>query len=151
MTKIAILGAGGWGTAIAIVLSRSRKAHEISLWVRNVGLAESIRRDRENKAYLPGLKLQESVRVQADLEAALSGAQIILGAMPSAHARAVYGSALPHAAGTTFVSATKGLEPGTHLRMSEVITQVTAPKFTPRIAVVSGPSLALAPSAGIAS
>ena len=142
MTKIAILGAGSWGTAIAIVLSRSRKAHEISLWVRKVGLAESIRRDRENKAYLPGLKLPESVRVHSQMETVLSGAQIILGAMPSAHARAVYGSALPHAAGTTFVSATKGLEPGTHLRMSEVITQVTPPKFTPRIAVISGPSFA---------
>jgi glycerol-3-phosphate dehydrogenase (NAD(P)+) len=143
MTKIAILGAGSWGTALAIVLSRSRKPHEISLWARNAGLADLIQRDRENKAYLPGLKLQESVRVQADLEAALSGAQIILGAMPSAHARAVYSSALPHAAvGTTFVSATKGLEPGTHLRMSEVIAQVIPSKFPPHIAVISGPSFA---------
>src|SRR5213080_2494049 len=149
MTKIAILGAGSWGTALAIVLSRSRKPHEISLWVRNAGLAESIQRDHENTAYLPGLKLQESVRVQSDLAAALSGAQIILGAMPSAHARAVYGSALPHAAaGATFVSATKGLEPGTHLRMSEVITQVTPPKFTPRIAVISGPSFAVEAARG---
>jgi glycerol-3-phosphate dehydrogenase (NAD(P)+) len=143
MTKIAILGAGSWGTALAIVLSRSRKPHEISLWARNAGLADLIQRDRENKAYLPGLKLQESVRVQAELEAALSGAQIILGAMPSAHARAVYSSALPHAsARTTFVSATKGLEPGTHLRMSEVIAQVIPSKFPPHIAVISGPSFA---------
>jgi glycerol-3-phosphate dehydrogenase (NAD(P)+) len=143
MTKIAILGAGSWGTALAIVLSRSRKPHEISLWARNAGLADLIQRDHENKAYLPGLKLQESVRVQADLEAALSGAQIILGAMPSAHARAVYSSALPHAAvGTTFVSATKGLEPGTHLRMSEVIAQVIPSKFPTHIAVISGPSFA---------
>jgi len=49
MTKIAILGAGGWGTALAIVLSRSRKRHEISLWVHDAGLAESIRSGRENK------------------------------------------------------------------------------------------------------
>ena len=143
MTKIAILGAGSWGTALAIVLSRSRKPHEISLWVRNPELAESIRSDRENKAYLPGSKLPERVGVHSQLEGALFGAQVILGAMPSAHARAIYGSALPYAAaGTAFVSATKGLEPSTHSRMSEVIVQVVSPKFPPRIAVISGPSFA---------
>src|SRR5260370_947614 len=98
MTKIAILGGGGWGTALAMVLSRSRKPHEISLWVRNAGLTESIRHDRENKMYLPGSKLSESVQVHTELEAALSGAQVILGAMPSAHARVVYASALPFVA-----------------------------------------------------
>ena len=143
MTRIAILGAGGWGTALAIVLSRSRKPHEISLWVRNAGLAELIRHDRENKMYLPGSKLPESVQVHSQWEGALSGAQVILGAMPSAHARAVYASALPFAAdGASFVSASKGLEPGTHLRMSEVVAQVFSAKFAPRIAVISGPSFA---------
>jgi glycerol-3-phosphate dehydrogenase (NAD(P)+) len=143
MTKIAILGGGGWGTALAIVLSRSRKPHEISLWVRNTELAESIRRERENKMYLPGAKLLETIRVHPDLEPALSGAKVILGAVPSAHARAVYSSALPLvAAGASFVSASKGLEPSTHLRMSEVIAQVVSPKFAPRIAVISGPSFA---------
>jgi glycerol-3-phosphate dehydrogenase (NAD(P)+) len=143
MTKIAILGGGGWGTALAIVLSRSRKAHEISLWVRDAALAELIRRERENKAYLPGSKLPESVRVHAELEAAVPGAQAIVGAMPSAHAREVYSAALPFAAaGANFVSASKGLEPRTHLRMSEVIAQAASPKFAPRIAVISGPSFA---------
>jgi glycerol-3-phosphate dehydrogenase (NAD(P)+) len=143
MTKIAILGAGGWGTALAIVLSHSRKVHEISLWVHDAGLAESIRNGRENKAYLPGTKLPESVRVHPELEAALSGARVILGAMPSGHARSVYTSALPFvASGASFVSASKGLEPSTHLRMSEVIAQVVSPKFAPRVAVISGPSFA---------
>ena len=143
MTKVAILGGGGWGTALAIVLSRSRKPHEISLWVRNAGLAESLRLGRENETYLPGAKLPQSVRVDPQLEAALSGAQVILGAMPSAHARAVYTSALPFVtAVSSFVSASKGLEPSTHLRMSEVIAQVASPKFAPRLAVISGPSFA---------
>jgi len=143
MTKIAVLGGGGWGTALTIVLSRSRKPHEVALWVHNAGLAESIRCDRENKTYLPGAKLPESIRVHPQLEAALSGAQVILGAMPSAHARAVYTSALPFvAAGASFVSASKGLEPSTHLRMSEVLAQVVSPRFSPRIAVISGPSFA---------
>ena len=143
MTKIAILGGGGWGTALAIVLSRSRKTHEISLWVRDAGLAKLIRGERENKAYLPGSKLPESVRVHSELETAVPGAQIIVGAMPSAHAREVYSAALAFAdAGASFVSASKGLEPRTHLRMSEVIAQVVSPKSAQRIAVISGPSFA---------
>ena len=148
MTRIAILGAGGWGTALAIVLSRSRKPHEISLWVHNAERAESIRRERENKTYLPGAKLPESVQVHIELETMLAGAQVIVGAVPSANARAVYTAALPFVAtGASFVSASKGLEPSTHLRMSEVIAQV-APKSAPRIAVISGPSFALEAARG---
>src|SRR5258707_134895 len=125
MRKIAILGAGGWGTALAIVLSRSRVPHEVALWARNDDLAESIRCERENKLYLAGPKLPESVHVSAALDRTLSGAHAVLGAIPSAHARKVYTAALPFVAiDTCFVSASKGLEPATHLRMSEVIAQV---------------------------
>jgi glycerol-3-phosphate dehydrogenase (NAD(P)+) len=149
MTKIAILGGGGWGTALAILLSRSRKAHEIALWVHNAGLATEIRRDAENKMYLPGAKVPGSVGVHSELEAALAGAQVIVSAMPSAHARTVYAAALPFVgAGTSFVSASKGLEPSTHLRMSEVIAQVVAPRFAPMIAVISGPSFAVEAARG---
>jgi glycerol-3-phosphate dehydrogenase (NAD(P)+) len=149
MTKIAILGAGGWGTALAIVLTRGRKPHEISLWARNPAFVESIRRERENKLYLPGAKLAVSVQVHSQLEAALAGAKVIVGATPSAHARTVYTSALPFvSANAGFVSASKGLEPSTHLRMSEVIAQVVTPKFAPRIAVISGPSFALEAARG---
>jgi glycerol-3-phosphate dehydrogenase (NAD(P)+) len=147
--KIAILGAGGWGTALAIVLSRSRKPHEIALWVHNAERAESIWRERENKAYLAGLKLPESIRIHGELEDTLAGTQIIIGAMPSAHARSVYASAFPFAgADASFVSASKGLEPSTHLRMSEVIAQAVSSKLAPRIAVISGPSFALEAARG---
>ncbi len=149
MTKIAILGAGGWGTALAIVFSRGRKPHEVSLWVHNAERAGSMQRERENKTYLPGAKLPESIRIHGELEVALSGAQVIVGAVPSAHARAVYASAPPFVApSASFVSAGKGLEPATHLRMSEVIAQVVTPKFAPRIAVISGPSFALEAARG---
>ena len=149
MTKIAILGGGGWGTALAILLSRSRKTHGISLWVHNAELAETIRTHRENKTYLPGAKLPESIGVHAELEAGLAGAQIIIGAMPSANARAVYVAAHSFVAvGASFVSASKGLEPATHLRMSEVIAQVFASKFSTRICVISGPSFALEAARG---
>ena len=90
MRRIAILGGGSWGTALSIVLSRSHRAHEITLWVRDAVLAESMRQGRENKLYLPGHKLPDSVHVTHEIEQALLGAGIILGAIPSAHAREVY-------------------------------------------------------------
>ncbi len=135
MRRIAILGGGSWGTALAIVLSRAHRAHEISLWVRDAVLAESMRRERENKTYLPGHKLPDSVHVTHEMDQALVGAGIILGAVPSAHAREVYSAAGRHAAASAaFVSATKGLEPATHKRVSEVIAQVVPPELARRIA-----------------
>ncbi|HMD38805.1 MAG TPA: NAD(P)H-dependent glycerol-3-phosphate dehydrogenase [Candidatus Acidoferrum sp.] len=149
MKRIAILGGGSWGTALAIVLSRAHKPHEIFLWVRDVELAESIRRGRENKLYLPGLQLPETVQVTHDAAAALEYSEVVIGAIPSAHARSVYQRALQHLVpGTAIVSATKGLVPATHARMSEIITQVVSPMFPPRIAVLSGPSFAAEAAAG---
>lgn len=152
MKRIAILGGGSWGTALAIVLSRTYKAHEISLWVRDAALAESIRRDRENVLYLPGYKLPETVQVVHDAAASLENAGVVIGAIPSAYARSVYRRVLPHIVrGTAILSATKGLEPDTHTRMSEVISQVSqavSPECLPRIAVLSGPSFAAEAAAG---
>jgi glycerol-3-phosphate dehydrogenase (NAD(P)+) len=155
MTKIAILGGGSWGTALSSVLSRSRKPHEISLWMRDPAQAEAVARTRENELYLPGCRIPPKVQITGKLQECLYDAGIIVGAMPSAHARAVYTQALPFvqdfvgghttAAATVLVSATKGLEPSTHLRMSEVIAQVFASRqpAETRIAVLSGPSFAL--------
>src|SRR5215510_578442 len=125
MTRIAILGAGSWGTALSVVLSRARKAHEISLWVHNPLLAETLLKHRENHVYLAGVPLPPEIHVTNVLPAALSEAQIVIGAMPSVHARGVYSQALPCVTSEMiFVSATKGLEPSTHLRMGSVIAQV---------------------------
>jgi glycerol-3-phosphate dehydrogenase (NAD(P)+) len=147
--RIAILGGGSWGTALAIVLSRAHQAHEITLWVRDAVLAESIRRERENKPYLPGHKLPDSVHVTHQMDQALVGAGIILGAVPSAHAREIYSAAGRHAdAGAAFVSATKGLETATHKRVSEVIAQVVPLGLAQRIAILSGPSFAAEAAAG---
>lgn len=147
MTKIAILGAGSWGTALAIILSSNDRKHEISLWVHDAALAASLQRERENKTYLPQHAIPPSVSVTNSLKEALSGAAIVIGAMPSAHARSVYTQGLPcFSPDMIFVSATKGLEPETHLRMSMVLTQVLqqtgSVKFSPHIAVLSGPSFA---------
>jgi glycerol-3-phosphate dehydrogenase (NAD(P)+) len=149
LTRIAILGGGSWGTALAIVLSRSPRGHGISLWVHEAALAESMRRDRENKVYLPGHTLPEQVQVTNEIDASLAGAEIILGAMPAAHARSVYSEAVKRiSAHSIIVSATKGLEPVTHGRMSEVISQVIPAPLGPQIAVLSGPSFAAEAAGG---
>lgn len=147
--RIAILGGGSWGTALATVLSRAHKPHEISLWVRDPSLAKSIHGDRENKLYLPGHKISETVHVTHDASASLENAGVVVVAIPAAHARVVYARVMPQLLrGAAIVSATKGLEPSTHARMSEVIAQIALPGFSPRIAVLSGPSFAAEAAAG---
>jgi glycerol-3-phosphate dehydrogenase (NAD(P)+) len=143
VSKIAILGGGSWGTALSIVLSRSRRPHDISLWVRDPALAEAIRRHRENQPYLPGHRVPGKVEVTDQISEAVARAEIILGAIPAAHACAVYSAAASHTSReAAMVSATKGLEPTTHRRMSEVISEVFPAKLAARLAVLSGPSFA---------
>ena len=143
MKKIAILGAGSWGTALAIVLTRSLEPHRVCLWARDAKLAECLRRERVNRAYLPGHKLASHIEITSNLSESLAGAAMVVGAMPSAFARAVYSAARPFwQPDTTLVSATKGLEPGTHSRMSQVISDVLGEATALRTAVLSGPSFA---------
>jgi glycerol-3-phosphate dehydrogenase (NAD(P)+) len=143
VTRVAILGGGSWGTALALILSRTARTHEISLWVHDRRVAEAICRDRENRAYLPGLAVPEEVRITHEVGAALIGSELVLGVMPAVHARAVYAAAANHVSKSAmFVSATKGLEPATHKRASQVIAEVIPPSLSPRIAVLSGPSFA---------
>jgi glycerol-3-phosphate dehydrogenase (NAD(P)+) len=141
--RIAILGAGSWGTALAIVLSRSHQQHTVSLCVRQERLAVKMRSSRVNEIYLPGHRLPESVQVTGVAQEALKDADVIIGAVPAAYARGVFHQALqsiPQKA--AIVSATKGLEPQSHARISEVIGEIISTRMTPRIAVLSGPSFA---------
>jgi glycerol-3-phosphate dehydrogenase (NAD(P)+) len=139
--NLAIMGAGGWGTALAIVLAP--KCASIRLWVYEPDLAARLTLTRENDVFLPGVRVPEAVSVTTDMAAALAGAGVVLGVMPSRHARRLYAEMLPHLdPDMILVSATKGLEQGTLLRMSEVIEQVVRPRFEPQIAVFSGPTFA---------
>jgi glycerol-3-phosphate dehydrogenase (NAD(P)+) len=149
MSRIAILGGGSWGTGLSVVLGRSRRKHDIRIWVRESSIAKSIQEQRENTIYLPGISLPACVQASTQIGEVLDGSQIVLGVVPSAHARDVYTQALPHLMlESIIVSATKGLEPATHLRMSEVIEQVSSLRFVPRVAVLSGPSFALEAARG---
>ena len=88
MSRIAILGGGSWGTGLAVALGRSRRKHEIRIWVREPTIALGIRERRENPVYLPGCTLPPSVDASTDLQEVLHGAYIVIGVVPSAHARA---------------------------------------------------------------
>ena len=141
MKQLAIVGAGSWGTALASVLA-PRFVH-VSLWVYEEDLANRMRQARVNDIYLPGILLPPSILITTVLEKAVTRADIVLGVMPSHHARRLYTEMLPHAPPEAlYVSATKGLENGSLMRMSEVLLEVLKSRFTPRIGVLSGPTFA---------
>lgn len=149
MKKIAIIGAGSCGTALAIALALSRKPHQLSLWVHGADVLECLRARRENSIYLPGFPISDQIEVTGTMSEALAGADIVLGAMPSAHARSIYSAMRPHLLpaegepGPVFVSATKGLEQGSLARMTQIIADVLRDHAAPRVAVLSGPSFAV--------
>jgi glycerol-3-phosphate dehydrogenase (NAD(P)+) len=146
-TKLAIIGGGSWGTALAMVLAP--RFESVTLWLYEADLAARISQSRENDVFLPGFTLPDRVEITTELAVALERADIVLGVMPSHHARGIYSAMLPHLMPSMIlVSATKGLEQGSLLRMSEVIGHVVKARFEPRIAVLSGPTFAREVAAG---
>jgi glycerol-3-phosphate dehydrogenase (NAD(P)+) len=139
--KLAVIGGGSWGTALAIVLAP--RAERVRLWVFEQDLAVRMEATRENDVFLPEIPLPESIEATADLARALRDADIVLSVMPSKHTRRLYHEMLPHLhKGMLFVSATKGIDTTSLQRMSEVIGDVLRAKFAPRVCVLSGPSFA---------
>lgn len=143
MSRIAIIGAGAWGTALSIVLGR-KGSHTVRLWANEPEVCESIAQRRVNESFLPGLKLPEGLTVSSDLHRTLDNAEIVVSVMPSQHCRLLFERMAPSLRPEMlFVSCTKGLEDGSLLRMTEVIADVLrSRKFTPRIGALSGPSFA---------
>jgi glycerol-3-phosphate dehydrogenase (NAD(P)+) len=145
--QLAIIGGGSWGTALAIVLAP--RFESVGLWVYESDLAGQMERDRENPVYLPGFQLPANVICSADVEEVLEGAGIVVSVVPSHVVRGVFRNILPYLReDMLFVSATKGLENGTLDRMTEVIREVTAGAFEPRVVVLSGPTFAREVAAG---
>jgi len=138
---LSIIGAGSWGTALAIVLAP--RFERVRLWARETDLVERMFATRVNDVFLPGLALPLNIEPTADLGYALQGAGIVIGAMPSRFTRPLYRQMLAYLSPPMrLVSATKGLEQGTLLRMSEVARAVIGEKFEPRVCVLSGPTFA---------
>ena len=139
MSRIAIIGAGAWGTALSIVLARGGR-HQVRLWAYEREVCDSIRARRTNDLFLPGFELPDGIEATNSLPSALQGCSFVLAVMPSHHARALYSSMRvslsPHA---IIVSATKGIEQESYKRMTEVAAEVSG---ATRIAALSGPSFA---------
>lgn len=141
MKTLAVIGGGSWGTALAIVLAP--RFEWVRLWVYERDLAARMTETRVNDIYLPGFSLPPNVEIHTNAAACTLGAGIVLGVMPSHHARRVYASILDALSPEMiFVSATKGLENGTLLRVSQVMREVVGARFDPRIGVLSGPTFA---------
>lgn len=141
MKNLAIIGAGSWGTALAIVLAP--RFAQIRLWVYEADLAARMTGCRENDLFLPGYFIPSNVEITNELALALDSSDLVLSVMPSHLARGMYQRMLPFLQESMIlVSATKGLENGTLLRVSEVIRDVLQTNFEPRIAVISGPTFA---------
>lgn len=140
MTRVAVLGSGSWGTAFGKVLAEA--GGDVVLWARRPELAAAITEQHDNPDYLPGIPLPPTLRATADAQECVTGAEIVVLAVPSQSLRDNLGAVTPHLApGSVLVSLMKGVELGTTRRMSEVIAEV-AGVGPDRVAVVSGPNLA---------
>lgn len=142
MWKVAVVGAGSWGTALSVLLGRKapQDGYEIWLWSRRDELSEQISRVRRNEQYLPSVEIPETVHVSSSMEEVSSDAQLVITAVPSQYLRSVVRNLSAHVREDTIIcSVSKGIELQTFKRMSEIIHEETG---LPRknIAVLSGPS-----------
>jgi glycerol-3-phosphate dehydrogenase (NAD(P)+) len=146
--KVAVLGAGAWGTALAKLLAE--KGNQVALWSRRRDLCEAVNATRENARYLPGAMLPETLACTDDLSAALTTAGMVVFAVPSHAMRAVARDAAPYvqrdmakdAPPVICVSATKGIEVDSLLFMDEVLAEELPAHAPHRLALLSGPSFA---------
>jgi len=144
MANVAVVGAGSWGTTVAGLCRHG--ADDVVLWARRPEVARELRTHHTNGRYLPGCVLPDDVRATSDLEEAVSGAEVVVVAVPSHGFRAVLAAAAPFVtAATPVVSLAKGVEEGTLLRMTEVVAQVLPASPA---GVLTGPNLSREVAAG---
>lgn len=140
MATTTVMGAGSWGTAFALVLADA--GNDVRIWGRRQELCDAINTEHRNVDYLPDIDLPETIRATHDPAEALEGADVVVLAVPSQQLRSNLESWAEHVPEKAIlVSLMKGVELGTHKRMSEVIAELTG-AGPERIAVVSGPNLA---------
>jgi glycerol-3-phosphate dehydrogenase (NAD(P)+) len=142
MTKLAIIGAGAWGTALACHAARLK--HDVTMWALEREVAAEITERHTNAIYLGGVPLPESIRATHDVGEAVRGADIVLLVPPSQHLRKVAAGAAPHVGPRTLVVvATKGIEEDSLKLMSEVLAETLPAVSAERVAFLSGPSFAM--------
>ena len=140
-SKVAVLGAGAWGTALALLLAD--KGDDVAMWSRRPELCAAVNASRENARYLPGVALPGNLRCTSDLGAALDGATMAVFVVPSHATREVARAAASHVPrGVPIVSATKGIENDSLMFMDEVLAQELPPHARDALTFLSGPSFA---------
>ena len=141
MTNIAVVGNTTWGTTLGIMLARNDVP--VTLLCRNPDDAELMYRDRQNRRFLPGIEMPENLQVTADWEQTIGRRELILFAVPSKtlrqNAQAVSSSI---SSPVVIMSATKGLDPNTGMRMTAILAEEINPKYVKALAAISGPNLA---------
>lgn len=138
MSRIAVFGAGAWGTALALSLARQQR-HAVTLWGHTPGHVQTMQAERENVRFLPGFHLPDALQLSASLHDAVHAADVLLLVVPSEHVPATVAAMVPLLrADHILVSASKGIQDGTFRRMSEVVAGLTPVRF----ATLGGPSFA---------
>lgn len=138
MKKIAVLGAGGWGTALTKLLAE--KGEEVTFWGRNPEVTALISKEGENKKYLPGVKLPPTIKFTSSLEEALFSAAIVVFAVPSQGVRSLALELKPYLGDKLIISAAKGFELETNLLPTEIIKEELAGFLKREPVVLAGPS-----------
>jgi len=139
--SVGVIGAGSWGTALARLLAK--KGHQVSIWAREPEVVKEILDHRENKVFLPGVALPETLEATSKLSEAVAGKEILVSVVPSQFVSMVFQDIAGElAAGTQVVSASKGIEVSTGRRMDEVFSELLTPEQAHLLTFLSGPSFA---------
>jgi glycerol-3-phosphate dehydrogenase (NAD(P)+) len=139
--KIAVIGAGSWGTTLADLLAK--KGHAVTLWAYEPELVLEMRQNRENNLFLPGIRLSDALAFTNDLQEAYAGCTMVLCVVPSQLVRRVMQNSLPFLPkGIVIVSASKGIETDTLATVSEIYAEILPPELEAKFAALSGPSFA---------
>lgn len=148
MKKVVIIGAGSWGTALGLVLAS--KNYDVTLWEYNESRAQEIQKERENKRYLPGVKLPENMKITSNSEELLKDVKYVIFSVPSQSLREVMARfSLQITEDMILVNTAKGIEVATGMRLSEVMKDEIKGKYHKNIVVLSGPTHAEEVSIGL--
>ena len=136
MSKISVIGAGSWGTALAVVLQTN--GHDVTIWSIDENEIAMLKKEREHKNKLPGVKIDESIALTTDLKEAADGKDMLVIAVPSPYVRSTAKSLAPFVAdGQLLVSVAKGIEEGTLMTLSQILKEEIK---NAKVAVLCGPS-----------